>query len=66
MDSKESTEAVVMVFDFMGKVVLSSHVKLNTGLNAYILPIAQLANGNYILSVKGNSININEKVTIQH
>ncbi len=64
LDSKENTNAVLSVMTISGQVVSTSTLKLNTGLNAFTVPVNSLANGNYIFSVKGKNINLNEKITI--
>lgn len=64
MDAKESNDAKIMVLDLTGKIVLSSSVKVQNGINAYNIPTQNLANGNYILFVYGKNIQIKEKVAI--
>jgi hypothetical protein len=59
-----ASKAQVMITDFTGKIVSSSSTQLNIGLNALHIPCNHLPNGNYVLSIKGENMNINEKVTI--
>jgi len=64
IDAKESTDAKVQIIDMTGKIVLSTSVKMQNGLNAYNIPTQHLANGNYVLFVNGSNIQIKEKIAI--
>jgi hypothetical protein len=64
LETKNASKAQVMITDFTGKIVSSSSTQLNIGLNALHIPCNHLPNGNYVLSIKGENMNINEKVTI--
>lgn len=64
IDAKDAKEAKVQVIDMTGKTVLSTSVSVQSGLNAYTIPVQHLANGNYILFVNGNNIQIKEKIVI--
>jgi len=64
LDSKESALASMALYDFTGKVIMTSNIALKAGLNAYTLPVQSIANGNYILTINGKSINISEKISI--
>jgi len=64
LETKNASKAQVMITDFTGKIVSSSSTQLNSGLNALHISCNHLPNGNYVLSIKGENMNINEKVTI--
>ncbi len=64
LEVKNASNAQVTITDFTGKTVSSSTTQLNSGLNALNIPCGQLPNGNYILSIKGENMNINKKVTV--
>ncbi len=64
IDAKENNEGKIQILDISGKVVLSTGIKVNHGINAYILPTQNLANGHYILFVTGKNMQIKEKIVV--
>jgi len=64
LDVKNASKVQVMIIDFTGKIVSSFSSSINSGLNALDIPCNQLSNGNYVLSIKGENMNISQKVTI--
>ena len=64
LDVKNASKVQVMIIDFTGKIVSSFSSSINSGLNALDIPCNHLHNGNYVLSIKGENMNITEKVTI--
>jgi hypothetical protein len=64
LDVKNASKVQVMIIDFTGKIVSSFYSSINSGLNALDIPCNHLHNGNYVLSIKGENMNITEKVTI--
>lgn len=64
LDVKNASKVQVMIIDFTGKIVSSFSSSINSGLNALDIPCNHLHNGNYVLSIKGENMNISQKVTI--
>lgn len=64
--SRETSQAKVVVYNMEGRMVFSSSVALQNGLNAFTLPLQNLATGQYILQVKGNNISIKDKLMVMH
>ncbi len=64
LDAKETAKANITLMDMFGKTILRAAINVNNGLNAYTLPTQSLPNGNYILSINGTSIRINQSIQI--
>ena len=64
LNSKETSVANLVLTSLSGQILKSSSIKINQGLNNYVINIAALAKGNYLLSVKGNNININQTISV--
>jgi hypothetical protein len=64
LDSKETASAHLQLVDLNGKNIIHVPIHLQAGLNAYTLPIRAIANGNYILSIKGEKIQIAQSILI--
>lgn len=64
--SRETSQAKVVLYNMEGRMVFSSSVALQNGLNAFTLPLQNLATGQYILQVKGNNISIQDKLMVMH
>lgn len=64
LSSTNITEAIVSVYDFTGKLVEATEVKVNNGIIQY--NTAQFAEGVYILNVKSDNISITKKLTVLH
>jgi hypothetical protein len=64
LDAKKEAEAILYVTDLTGKKIASQQIKLVAGINGFKMPINQLANGNYILSVQGKAIQLSQKFSV--
>lgn len=64
LDSKEHTDAQLNIIDMAGRMIHSQKINIQTGLNAYQLSLGHLSNGQYIVQIKGQHIQIAEKVQI--
>lgn len=64
LETKNASNAQLFITDITGKTIQSSSINLTSGLNALNIPCNNLPIGNYILSIKGNNMNVNEKITI--
>ncbi len=64
IDAKENNDANMQIMDLSGKIVLNANVKVQSGVNAYALPVQNLANGHYVLFVNGKQMQIKEKLVI--
>lgn len=64
-DAKEASDARVNIYDFSGRVVMSSSIRIQNGLSAYQMPVQTLANGNYIVSVDGPKVKLAQTLSIQ-
>jgi hypothetical protein len=47
-----------------GRMIHSQKINIQSGLNAYQLSLGHLSNGQYIIQIKGQHIQIAEKVQI--
>jgi Secretion system C-terminal sorting domain len=56
LQSKESAEAIMSITDMSGKTIFTKSVRIAQGLNAWNIPTAALANGNYVVAINGNNI----------
>lgn len=65
IDAKQSNEARMLISDLNGRIVSSANINIQTGVNAYSVPVKQLSNGHYILSIQGKGIQIREKIVTQ-
>jgi hypothetical protein len=64
IDATESNDAAINVMDLTGKIVLSSQVKIQNGINAFTVPVQGLSNGHYMLYVNGKNMQIKEKIVV--
>ena len=64
--SRENTHAHIVLYNMDGRMVFSSSVSLQNGLNAFTLPLHAVATGQYILHVKGKNISIQDKLMVMH
>jgi hypothetical protein len=64
LDSKEHTDAQLNIIDMAGRMIHSQKINIQSGLNAYQLSLGHLSNGQYIIQIKGQHIQIAEKVQI--
>jgi len=62
VEAKEMGNAAVVVTDMQGKVVFNGN--LNAG--ALSMSVADWSNGVYMVSVNGNSKNLNSKIVVRH
>jgi Secretion system C-terminal sorting domain len=56
LESKENVDAQLCLIDMQGKTIFSKSIVIAKGLNAYTLPTAQFATGNYIIGINGKNI----------
>lgn len=66
LDVKTNASARVQLSDLNGRTLSSFTISLQSGLNAYQLPVQNLANGNYILNVQGQNIRLAQQITVAH
>lgn len=67
MDATENAGAASIIFaDMTGRTVTAQAVNVVAGINNFTLQTASYPNGVYIISVKGKSINLSQKITIAH
>jgi hypothetical protein len=64
LETKNASKAQLFITDITGKTIQTSSINLTSGLNALNVPCNNLSNGNYIISIKGENMNVNEKITI--
>lgn len=64
LDTKSSGMATMQLIDFTGKIIMTSAVKIQEGINAFTWPVANIANGNYILNILGENIQLHEQILI--
>jgi len=64
INSKEVVEARLVITSITGQVVYNSSMSILSGLNTTQIKTASLPAGNYVLSVKGKGINLNEIITV--
>ncbi len=62
IQSAESTEATLSVYDITGRKILERKEFLKTGLNKLYQPAETLPNGVYFIELKGQGIDVKEKV----
>ncbi|MFK8103029.1 MAG: HYR domain-containing protein, partial [Saprospiraceae bacterium] len=56
MQTRKSQEVLIEIYALEGRLITSFKKELQMGNNGHIVPLLELANGLYILKVKGNSI----------
>jgi Secretion system C-terminal sorting domain/HmuY protein len=56
VESKENADAQLSLTDMQGKIIFTKSIAIAKGLNAYTLPTAKFATGNYIIGVNGKNI----------
>ena len=67
IDSKDATNgAALMLTDLTGRTVYSQPVTLNSGINTFSVPTANLPGGMYVLSVAGQNLKLAQKITVAH
>lgn len=67
IDAKEAVKnARLMVTDLSGRVVFSSVVAVNAGLNAYAVNTSAVAAGTYIVTLTNGAWKATEKLIVQH
>lgn len=64
LDTKSSGMATMQLIDFTGKIIMTYAVKIQEGINAFTWPVANIANGNYILNILGENIQLHEQILI--
>jgi Secretion system C-terminal sorting domain len=60
LESKEATAAQIIITNIQGKTIFAKPITINQGLNAFSMPTAQIATGNYIISIKGKQISASQ------
>lgn len=65
LSSRATTDVEAILYDFSGKVVLRTNLALKQGLNAYSIPVSQFSNGMYMMAIKGDKINIADRILIK-
>ena len=67
MESAQDESAILTLMDNTGKIVVSTSLKLNTGMNQYKLDhLDRIQNGNYILRIEARHLNESQELLIQH
>ena len=64
--NKTTGNAEVTITDVTGRVVIASAIKINTTSGQSQINVSDLNNGIYLISIKGESVNYNGKVMVQH
>ena len=64
--NKTTGNADVTITDVTGRTVLSSTININTASGQSQLNVNDLNNGIYLISIKGEGLNYNGKVMVQH
>ena len=64
--NKATGNADVTITDVTGRVVIASAIKINTTSGQSQINVSDLNNGIYLISIKGESVNYNGKVMVQH
>jgi hypothetical protein len=64
LDAKVSHQSTLSLVDLSGKKIVTQILNVQAGLNAFKLPTSQFANGNYIVNIQGDGINISQQVSI--
>lgn len=64
--SEGSTSFDLIIYDISGKQVFEKNYDVFPGSNAIMIKTGDLANGNYILSVKSSEIFMQKKLAVQH
>ena len=64
--NKTTGNADVTITDVTGRVVIASTIKINTTSGQSQINVSDLNNGIYLISIKGESVNYNGKVMVQH
>jgi hypothetical protein len=65
LESKQNVAAQLLITDMHGRTLFTKTIVVNKGLNAWQIPTSILANGNYVLSVKGTQFNATSIFTKQ-
>jgi len=64
LDAKVSHQSTLSLVDLSGKKIVTQILNVQAGFNAFKLPTSQFANGNYIVNIQGDGINISQQVSI--
>jgi hypothetical protein len=56
-----SKQSVIMVYSFMGRLIFNKSIENNVGINTLSIPVDNLANGIYTISLKNNNSIITKK-----
>jgi hypothetical protein len=64
LEAKRATPAQISISDITGKHIMSKRILINEGVNGFDLPVAQLANGNYMLLINGQSIELSHQFSV--
>ncbi len=64
LESTTNTTATITMASMLGTTCLSKVVKIKAGINAFTIPTSAFAKGNYILSLRGERIKLDTKMTI--
>lgn len=65
LQSKANTKTIVTIFDINGKKIQSYNIQVVQGINAYNVSIQDIHNGLYLIHLKGESVDVTEKLIIQ-
>lgn len=67
LESAYKESAILTLIDNAGKIVVSTSIKLETGMNQYKLDhLDRIQNGNYILRIEARHLNESQELLIQH
>ena len=64
LDAKSSSVATMQLTDFTGKVIMTTAVKIQEGINAFTWSTANIANGQYIMNIIGEHLQLHEQIMI--
>lgn len=62
----EARQGTVTVADVAGRIVYTAHINMASGTGNSQIDLSSLNNGLYIISVKSEAINYNNKIQVQH
>ena len=66
LDSKADGAVTMSLLDMQGRTIRTTSISLKQGVNGYSLPVSQLPNGNYLLSIQGKQVSLTQKVSVAH
>ncbi len=64
LNAAGSREVEIEIYNLMGLLVKKHTQKLDNGINRVTIPVAELSNGNYFISVTGNNGKLVSKFTV--